>query len=622
MLKIVPYLFTALCASAVAFAVETPFTPFKDGYANPSQYNGTSKTLMVRAGDSKGWVAHALGDGSGSGLEKARLEVYVKDIVKDGTLRVYLATSLNPLESQTRYSDLKSGDSVGAVKLAAARDIQGMVSIPLAPAVIKKIQDGAYAGLILEGADGLDAELGALEGAHGALLYLGYASSGTVGHDSALVDSAAALVFAKYGNTLKGAAGAQGPKGDTGPAGPKGDAGEAGAAGAKGDTGPKGDKGDAADQTPIFKLILDRGQRAWYAFDRFSSGSPRTTPDSSGNGNTLTLSGDGVNRLENAPGDSMIQFLGNGYATAGNDPSLNPYKEISLSAVVKLSTETPPDTQTLVSKSGQYELAVIQNHLRCRFKTALADWAWAGDGAVPGGSTVTVAASYDGMAIRTFINGAEASYTPYAKGPVALDSSALFVGARGAGVAGLKGTLDQVKIVSFVTGVHDSTSIIPGLDGLLAGKAALAHTHSISDVTGLQAALNAKAGTVFADGLFLASAGSVNMAPTVYTDIANSGKTIALPAGKAIITWSTSYYSSSGAGGYRIRPAIGTMAPTDGNAAYTNEVSSHKMASGSWVVTIPSAGNYSVRLQMIYQTGGSFIQDNNDSYNWSILVFN
>ena len=240
-----------LALAAQALAIETPFTPFKDGYANASQYNGTGKTMIVRAADSKGWVAHALGDGAGAGVTKARLMVYVKDVIKDGTLRVSLATSLNLLETQTRFENLKAGDSVGAVRLAAAKDIQTMAAIPLSAAAVKKIQDGSFAGFILDGAEGLDAELGALEGAHGALLFLDYGAGPGKG-DSVSVDSVAAVLASKYAATLKGATGSAGAKGDKGDAGAKG---ADGAAGAKGDKGDTGAKGDPADQAPIFKLL-------------------------------------------------------------------------------------------------------------------------------------------------------------------------------------------------------------------------------------------------------------------------------------------------------------------------------------------------------------------------------
>ena len=54
-------------------ASKTPYTPFKDGYATPSLYSGNTRFLVIRAGDSRGWVSHGLADGAGEGLIGAML---------------------------------------------------------------------------------------------------------------------------------------------------------------------------------------------------------------------------------------------------------------------------------------------------------------------------------------------------------------------------------------------------------------------------------------------------------------------------------------------------------------------------------------------------------------------
>jgi hypothetical protein len=414
-------LFSLAFISLKVGAVETPFTPFKDGYANTSQYNGTTKTLIVRAGDSKGWVAHTLGDSSAVGLTKARLSVYVKDVIKDGTLRVYFATSLNFLENQTRYENLKGSDSAGSINISANKDIQGMVSVAIAPAIIKKIKEGNFYGFILEGANGLDAELGAIEGAHGALLYLNYAEGLKL--DQAMMDSIAYTVATKHADKITGAIGTRGPKGDSGATGPKGDAGVAGAkgdagvtgpkgdaglvgpkgdvgvAGAKGDvgvagvagpkgdpgvtgskgdagiqgpigvTGPKGDigpKGDAGDQGREFQILSDRGYRARYEFNSFSGSTLQFTPDSSAFGNGLTLSPSGVDHtpvtpvIPNVPDSALLFYdnAGSGYATAPHDLSLSPYREVSLLARINI-TSLALDTLTILAKKNQFEIAII-----------------------------------------------------------------------------------------------------------------------------------------------------------------------------------------------------------------------------------------------------------------------
>ena len=174
-------------------AVETPYLPYRDGHANSSNYSGIGRTLTVRAGDSKAWVVHALGDGIGDGLIKARLSVYVKDVTRDGSLRVYLASPIKSQENVTRLETLKNGDSLGTAAVKAVDNVQGMISIGLEGSFIKSVKAGTFSGLILEGADGLDAEIGAIEGSHGAVLYLEYATGGAK-LDSIVLDSIAARV--------------------------------------------------------------------------------------------------------------------------------------------------------------------------------------------------------------------------------------------------------------------------------------------------------------------------------------------------------------------------------------------------------------------------------------------
>ncbi len=456
-----------------ASAIETPFTPYKDGYAATSVYTGNSRTLLVRGGDYKAWISHALADGAGQGLLKAHIQIYVKDVVKDGKLIVWLGSSLNALENQTRFTDLRTKDTVGSVDLAAAKHIQAMVDIPLNAAFIKSVVDGNYTGLILEGASGLDAELGALEGSHGAILYLDYGAIDLT-LQAKFVDSVAASLATKHTAELKGG------KGDKGDVGTKGETGPQGSQGLQGINGIKGDKGDAGDSPTLFNLVLDRAQRAFYTFDIFR-GLPQTTPDSSGQGNTMTLATNGLSKIEKSPGDSAVLFIGSGYASAANSQSLNPYKEITLSARVRLSVEGATDSQTVISKPRQYELAIMNKRLRVRFKTVLGAFDWMGDGKIDSGWH-TVEASYDGAAVRTFVDGLQTFYTHYPKGPLAADTDALYLGAETPSVYGFHGTLDSVKVLSYSVNTQDSLRLLPGV---------LTHFQVLADsVAGFDAKVN------------------------------------------------------------------------------------------------------------------------------------
>jgi microcystin-dependent protein len=482
------YFFAAIAGTALAgFALETPFTPYKDGHASIKSYQGTTRTLFVRANESKAWVSHPVGDGAADGVVSARLLVYV-----------FLGSALEGLENQTKFTSLASNDTVGSIGLRLSDHVQEVVSIPLSANFIKTLQGPNFRGLILEGADGLEAELGALEGGHGAILFLTYASK----NDTAGLGGVVLSVVIKHADDLRGPAGisVKGEKGDkgdpgaVGPLGPEGPAGPVGAPGPQGLqglTGPKGDKGDKGDQgergepgdhSLAFKLLQDRGQRAWYDFNKLYKDS---TPDGSGHNNLLHFS-DNIFRVQIAAGDSAIKMVGNGYAWASNTLSLNPHQQITVSARVLLSNDNPPDTQTIVSKPNQYELSVIQNQLKFRVKTALGGWQWLGSSSVPINVWTDIQASYDGMAIRTSVNGIQTFHRPYSMGPLKLDtSSSLYVGARLPDVAGFNGTLDNVRLLAYVAYAQDSLANV-------FGRATTAQLVADS-VAGLKALLDAKA---------------------------------------------------------------------------------------------------------------------------------
>lgn len=247
-----------------AWALESVYTPVKDGYADPQHFNGSARTLKVRSGDSKSWVQYALPKSSGEDLVSARVSVYIKDVVRDGSLKVFLAASPRGLEYQTRYDELRpAGAVVGSVFIKARDHVQEQVSIVLSAEFNKAVASGGFYGLLLEGADALDAEIGALEDSRGALLYLSYSGSAKI--DQKVYDSLAAHVIAQNGGSIqivtgpKGNDGIPGPKGDKGdigpigPAGPpglKGEPGSAGAPGPAGATGLQGPAGTAGLQGP------------------------------------------------------------------------------------------------------------------------------------------------------------------------------------------------------------------------------------------------------------------------------------------------------------------------------------------------------------------------------------
>lgn len=257
-----------MLASASSRAVESVYTVSKDGYADPQHFNGSARMLKVRAGDSKSWVQHSLPKASVEDLVSARISIYVKDVVRDGTLKVFLAATPRGLEYQTRYDELRPiGNAVGSVAIRARDHVQEQISIVLSEDFGKAIVSGGFHGLIFEGADGLDAEIGALEDSRGALLHLSYNVGSKI--DQKVYDSLAAHVIAQSGGNIqavtgpKGADGLPGAKGEPGaigpigPPGPKGDPGSAGspgAAGAIGPIGPQGPAGPSGNATSLSQI--------------------------------------------------------------------------------------------------------------------------------------------------------------------------------------------------------------------------------------------------------------------------------------------------------------------------------------------------------------------------------
>jgi len=100
-----------------------------------------------------------------------------------------------------------------------------------------------------------------------------------------------------------------------------------------------------------------------------------------------------------------------------------------------------------------------------------------------------------------------------------------------------------------------------------------------------------------------------------FTDLPGSERTVTIPAGQAVLTWS--YNSSgSGLGTARFRPVIGGQFPADGLA--TGDFSS----AGTWS-TITPGGTVSVKLQVEQPgLGSGFAQDTACcSLSWTLVVF-
>ncbi len=204
----------------IAMGVETPFTPFKDGYATLSSgWFGTTKTLSVKSGESKAWINHAIAGGAMQGLQGGRLAVYIKDVKRPGKLNVFLAKSLGLPENNVRLTQLQALETTPIGSLAITNEhLEEVLSISLSQAFLLGVKSGNFDGFILEGDEGLEVEIGALEGSRGAILYLDYAvaPAGDSTNASVTVSAVADQLYSKYATQLKGADGTSGLPGPPG----------------------------------------------------------------------------------------------------------------------------------------------------------------------------------------------------------------------------------------------------------------------------------------------------------------------------------------------------------------------------------------------------------------------
>ena len=100
--------------------------------------------------------------------------------------------------------------------------------------------------------------------------------------------------------------------------------------------------------------------------------------------------------------------------------------------------------------------------------------------------------------------------------------------------------------------------------------------------------------------------------PFDYTDIAGTAQTLHLPAGKALVMWS-SHCGSPVNDNTWTRPSIGDIAPAEGARCVGSSLS------GSWVGDIP-AGTYTIRLQAKRTDTNEHTYAGGVPFMWSIVV--
>lgn len=222
----------------------------------------------------------------------------------------------------------------------------------------------------------------------------------------------------------------------------KGDRGDPGPSGEQGPQGPAGATGPAVPgpQGPPGPLV-----RASYEFEE---GSGATSADGSGSGNTLTLSAAGAAWTTAGHSGNGLTFDGaSGSASAPSSPSLDLRTVGSLEAWVLIPVANS-GTMTVLAREGAFRLAIVNMQVQAAFNTAtVSTGALVGGGLVPTNQWAHVAATYDGLSIRTYVNGMQTSETSFPNGPIRVPASALLtIGARAAGADYLAGRVDEVRI--------------------------------------------------------------------------------------------------------------------------------------------------------------------------------
>ena len=242
--------------------------------------------------------------------------------------------------------------------------------------------------------------------------------------------------------------GATGPTGSTGATGNPGPAGTLGLAGPSGATGATGSIG-ATGATGSTGAAGAAGVNMYRASYDFEEDTGTTSADESSSGNTMTLNSSGVSWTAAGHSGTALSFNGSsGYAFAPDAKSLDFGESVTLEAWVNPNTGS--GNQTIIAKENQYALGINSGQVQAAFQTAHGpSWLWVGSGPVLAGVWTHIAATYDGLAIRTYVNGLETSRSVYTNGPLAATTNPLWIGGRASSPAYFNGTIDEVRVESY-----------------------------------------------------------------------------------------------------------------------------------------------------------------------------
>lgn len=178
----------------------------------------------------------------------------------------------------------------------------------------------------------------------------------------------------------------------------------------------------------------------------FEEGSGTSVADVTGGGNTLTLSPSGASWTTSGHAGKALNFDGSsGYASATATGTLDFAEYASLEAWVFIPAAVNA-AMTVVARDGAYRLGVVNMNVQAGFDTAASPTSsvWVGAGPVQTGVWTHIAATYDGVSVRTFVGGRQSSETAWAYGPVKASIKDLTIGSRGAADY-FTGKIDEVR---------------------------------------------------------------------------------------------------------------------------------------------------------------------------------
>lgn len=222
-----------------------------------------------------------------------------------------------------------------------------------------------------------------------------------------------------------------------------GAAGSAGQNGAMGTKGDRGDQGSGGPSGPAGPAGI--GFRASYDVEE---GTGTTTVDGSGNGHVLTLSASGVSWTPLGHTGNALLFDGvSGYVSAADTEALNPAEEITLQAWV-YQTGNATTNNAVLSKDGSYGLSVNNGQVQMGLSTVgVPAFTYTGSGAVPLDTWTQLMATYDGLAIRTFVNGEMTSWAAAPNRRITASTNDLQLGLRQGDTEGFAGRIDEVRVL-------------------------------------------------------------------------------------------------------------------------------------------------------------------------------